>query len=352
MSRAAAFRGQPLLLLGGLLAGWACLRIGMVQASWSQPLPAAAVQISELFRHTASEGAKLPFANLQRSQQARHFGTPSASASTFRLRMRSSSFPPAINEPGSKPGPTAIDLPVPPPGGVPGAAPSLAAAGPARSPIRPARWSADGWVMLRGDGAAPVIAPGPSYGRSQAGAVLRYDLAPGSKRRPQVYLRASEAIGGARERQLAAGLSLRPLPGVPVRIAAEARVIETAFGTSLDPAAYAVSELPPVDLPMGMRAELYLQGGYVAGQYATLFVDGQVRVEKPVSRVGPAEVSVGAGAWGGAQEDSARLDIGPSAAATFPLGEAYGRLAVDYRFRIAGDAAPASGPALTLSAGF
>jgi hypothetical protein len=67
---------------------------------------------------------------------------------------------------------------------------------------------------------------------------------------------------------------------------------------------------------------------------------------------GEAEVSAGAGVWGGAQKGAARLDIGPTAAASFRLGESRGRVAADYRFRVAGEAEPRSGPALTLSAGF
>ena len=40
-------------------------------------------------------------------------------------------------------------------------------------------------------------------------------------------------------------------------------------------------------------------------------------------------------------------DVGPTAAVTFRLGDARGRVAADYRFRVAGDAEPSSGPALT-----
>jgi hypothetical protein len=36
----------------------------------------------------------------------------------------------------------------------------------------------------------------------------------------------------------------------------------------------------------------------------------------------------------------------------FGNGAVHSRLSLDYRFRVAGDAVPASGPALTLSAGF
>ena len=118
----------------------------------------------------------------------------------------------------------------------------------------------------------------------------------------------------------------------------------------------AVTEFPPVSLPLGTRGEAYVQGGYVGGRSATAFVDGQARVERPVVRSGEAEVTAGVGAWGGAQKGAARLDIGPTAAVSFRLGPrsfgARGRVAADYRIRVAGDAEPASGPALTLSAGF
>src|SRR5690606_21417691 len=107
-----------------------------------------------------------------------------------------------------------------------------------------------------------------------------------------------------------------------------------------------------VGLPLGARGELYLQGGYVGGEFATAFVDGQARIERPLGRLGETELTAGAGAWGGAQKGAARLDIGPSAALTFRLGDGRGRVAADYRFRVVGEAEPASGPALTLSAGF
>ena len=61
---------------------------------------------------------------------------------------------------------------------------------------------------------------------------------------------------------------------------------------------------------------------------------------------------LGAGAWAGGQEGATRLDLGPRASLRLRLGETASRLALDWRFRVAGEARPASGPALTLSAGF
>jgi hypothetical protein len=78
-----------------------------------------------------------------------------------------------------------------------------------------------------------------------------------------------------------------------------------------------------------------------------------VRVDRQVVPIGEnAELRVGGALSGGAQKHAERLDVGPSAVVSFRLGEANSRLALDYRFRVAGDAEPRSGPALTFSAGF
>ncbi|MEO5707284.1 MAG: hypothetical protein ABIT10_07055 [Alteraurantiacibacter sp.] len=228
-----------------------------------------------------------------------------------------------------------------------------AASAPAR---RASRWTADGWLLWRDDTTTPLASGRPSYGRSQVGAVARYNLAPASGHRPQAYLRAAAALQGDREEEVALGLSARPSGAVPLRVAAELRVSQRdsrfAGGTQVRPAVYAVTELAPQSLPLGATAEAYAQAGYVSGEGHTAFVDGQVRVDRSVVRRDDFDLRAGGGAWGGAQRGSARLDVGPSAAVTFRLGEARGRLAADYRFRVAGDAQPASGPALTLSAGF
>ena len=215
------------------------------------------------------------------------------------------------------------------------------------------RWSGDGWLLLRTDGNGP-LAPGvPSYGRSQAGAVVRYQLAPSGGHRPLAYARVTRALTGPAESELAAGLAARPLARVPLSVAAEVRVFDGPFGREVRPAAFAVTELPAARLPLGLRAEAYAQAGYVGGRYATAFVDGQARIDRRVARLGQqAEVRAGAGVWGGAQKHAARLDIGPSATASFRLGPTRSRVAVDYRVRVAGEAEPKSGPALTISAGF
>ena len=47
-----------------------------------------------------------------------------------------------------------------------------------------------------------------------------------------------------------------------------------------------------------------------------------------------------------------RLDVGPSARAWVPAGPARFRIDASWRFRVAGDAPPGNGPAVTLSTSF
>jgi hypothetical protein len=217
------------------------------------------------------------------------------------------------------------------------------------------RWSADGWVLVRPSGGVVLangIAPA-SYGASQVGAVLRYRLGAAAGTRPAVYVRASAAVGPRHEREIAAGVSLRPIIRVPVRVGSEVRLIDTGERSRVRPAIVAITELPPLGLPLGWRGEVYGQAGYVGGEAATAFADGQIRADRGVARIAGSELRIGGGLWGGAQRGAARLDAGPSATLGLALGtQTNARLALDWRVRLAGDAAPGSGPALTLSAGF
>lgn len=227
--------------------------------------------------------------------------------------------------------------------------------------VAQSRWSVDGWLLLRpggnafnapGAGLPGTVVPAGFYGGSQGGLVLRYFLAPGNRFNPVLYLRGSSGIERPRGEELAAGVSLRPVAGLPLRLMAEGRVTQTTTGTIVRPTAALVSELPAVRLPLGSRAEAYVQAGYVGGRGATAFVDGQARLEQPLIRASGFALRAGGGVWGGAQRGASRLDIGPTATLAFRLGPVGTRVSADYRWRVAGNAEPGSGPVLTLSAGF
>ena len=226
-------------------------------------------------------------------------------------------------------------------------------------PRRPAsatpadRWSLDGWLFLR-SGERSLAAGGPnapSYGGSQVGAVLQFRLAPSSRFDPKAYARSATARGG-KEADVAAGLSARPVGGLPVRAHAELRVSRSDERVELRPAAFVTAGFDRENLPLGLTARGYGQAGYVGGTHATAFADGSLVVERPLATFDLGKLGIGAGAWGGAQKGAQRVDIGPSASFALMIGDAPARLSADYRLRVAGDAEPKNGAALTLSTSF
>ena len=224
-----------------------------------------------------------------------------------------------------------------------------------RKPLASKRWSADSWLMLRRRGAASLAtgAAPATYGASQFGAVLRYRLAKSSSHKPAAYARVTASLGRIAEKEAAFGVSARPLVSVPVVAAVELRASDQPGGRQIRPAAMVVTEIRPIDLPYGTRAEFYGQAGYVGGTYATAFADGQLRIDTKLADLGKAELRVGAGSWAGVQKGASRVDVGPTATMGIPISNgASARLGVDWRVRVTGNAEPESGPAITLSAGF
>jgi hypothetical protein len=366
-ARRAPARGGPLLMLALLLGGWSAARV----LWWEHPFvpDTGAIGIPVAMRRPAAAWDAFAPPLTPRETWP---GITGAGNPPRERRERRDVFAPARSTPrapaaaGGPPNAAAAGLrppePAPPP--APASAPFLpppasATAIPAPSPARPGRWSLDAWAFWRqGSDAAPVSQGRvPIYGASQAGAVLQYRLAPSSPRDPRLYARAYRALVRRGESEVAAGASLRPLPRVPVRVAGELRYTDAAFFEDLRPAAYAVTEVPPLLLPLGARLEAYGQAGWVGGRGATPFADGFAAITREVpktARLGDTalRVSLGLAAWGGAQRDAERLDMGPTLRLDTRIGEVPARLTVDWRARVAGDASPGSGVAATLSAGF
>ncbi len=232
----------------------------------------------------------------------------------------------------------------------------------ARSQQRPSkaeRWSLDAWIFGRDGAANPRVAPGPApvYGASQMGGILRFHAAPSRWSAPQAYVRATRSLVDQPESEAAAGVSARLIKNLPIRLAAELRAIDNPFGTDIRPAAYAISEVPPLSLPLDLSGELYAAGGYVGGDADTFFADGQTTITRKVAnfdlqKADDLRVSVGAGAWGGAQRGVHRLDVGPTLRLDMAIGEMPARVSIDYRERVGGDATPVSGLAATVSTRF
>lgn len=247
------------------------------------------------------------------------------------------------------------------------ARPPFSAQLPAAQQASTNRWMLDAYGFYRQGSSALSIAQGPRpiYGASQLAANLQWRARPSSSHDPRLYARAYHALVPGGESEIAAGVSARPIGSIPVRLFGEARVTRNpaitdegiTARTSVRPAAYAVTELPPQKLPMGFALEAYGAGGYVAGNASTYFLDGQAAVTRPVTQIGlpgsnSAKVSLGAGVWGGAQKGVSRVDIGPTLRFDVNIGEIPARVSVDYREQVAGDADPESGVAATVSTRF
>lgn len=365
-------RGQPLWALGGVLVCWIALRAALFESSTVHP---------HIVRETAAEMIPLARSPVTRPIAPIQPGDPQAGGPNAAQPTFAPAAGPVVL--GSR-APSLLDPP-PAPSMAPdraqraaghnllwmaamGAIPLLPEVAAALSGTQPApasgrvpgtrqrtgRWSADAWLVWRPGSRAlePVGLVTPVYGASQAGAVLRYDLAPASRGRTSAYIRAVGGLEGRPEQDFAAGLALRPLSGLPVTAHGELRLSRRESGTTLRPAAFLSGGVDDAPLAAGITARGYAQAGYVGGREATAFADGNLIAEKPVWRARDSVLTTGAGVWGGAQRGAARLDLGPTASLRFRLGATAARLSADYRLRVAGNAEPSSGAALTLSAGF
>ncbi len=204
------------------------------------------------------------------------------------------------------------------------------------------RLSMSAWAMTRREAGSPSLATNGQLGGSQAGARLlwRFD------RRLAASLRSSAPINGVqRSAELAAGLRYQPFARIPIALTAERR---QSFGPDKGRSAFALfAEGGVYDRPIvaGFNLDAYLQAGVVGIRDQAMFVDGSATLTRPVWR----QFSAGFGMWGGAQPGLMRLDAGPRA--SMRIGRSM-RVHLDYRHRFLGQAAPGSGPVVTLAGDF
>lgn len=329
----------PLRFLLAVLAVWVGVRAAILLPDWTGdigPAPAAARQ-----RPTAMAA---PVATVRggAAPQRGEPGVLAAQLPAIRARVPALAGPPEQQREASPLLRLAFTLPVARDGTKVRLAAAQWVAFSAQPPrLERSRWSASGWILLRDEGGDAALAPGGTLGGSQIGARVAY--APGGSvaLSGRAYLPLRHPAGA----ELAAGIDWRPVPALPVNLLAERRQRLGRDGRS----AFALTLYGGAgrSLTPRTRLDLYGQAGIVGLRSRDLFVDGAARLSR---RVGPLEI--GAGAWGAAQPGASRLDAGPSLSWRLPVRDANLRLQADWRFRVAGDAAPGSGPALTLAADF
>jgi len=208
------------------------------------------------------------------------------------------------------------------------------------------RWSGDAYVLFRDAGTGSAAAT-PVLGGGQSGASLSYALDPLAQRPFDIIGRVYAAhdrrgVADVATAQAALGVRWRPLPGVS--IAAE-RLIGIGEATSAD---------WNLRLSAGGQRRIgrivfdgYAEAG--ARGNGDTYAGGQIYAALPLGALGPARVTAGPGSWGSAQSGFttvSRVDIGGGIAARLPSGL---EARADWRWRVAGNAQPGSGPAVTIS---
>ena len=199
--------------------------------------------------------------------------------------------------------------------------------------------------MLIRDGGGAALAPGGLLGGNQAGFRLFYE--PG---RHGVFAtaRVSAPLSSVSGKEVAIGAGIRSHNAgliVEQRLALDS-------GQPSDLAAIAYGGVYEVPVAAGFNLDAYAQAGIVGVRRKALFIDGAARLERAVAEGPGWRLGIGAGAWGGAQPGVARLDAGPQVVARIAANKNTIRIGGEWRFRIAGNASPASGPALTMGFDF
>lgn len=213
-------------------------------------------------------------------------------------------------------------------------------------PLRhsPLRLTGSAWLLARGGSNGTLS--GGQLGGSQAGVRIAYAI--GEARRLALTARLSAPISG-RGKEAALGVEWKPTR-LPIRIIAEQRfVLDDGRG---GPTIGAIGGFGPRPIAAGFDLETYGQAGAIARDGIEGFVDVASRITRPVVKVGGMRFDLGAGAWGSAQRSAARFDVGPSVGIVVPIDRRTIRLNLDWRQRVAGNARPGSGPALSIGSDF
>lgn len=227
-------------------------------------------------------------------------------------------------------------------GPMPGIIPPPFAPPPLATP--PARLAGSAWLLARGGAGGTLL--GGQLGASQAGVRLTYAL--GDARRIALSARVATPLRG-RGAEAAAGLDWQPT-SMPLHLLAEERF--SLDGGRGGPTLLVIGGVNPTEVAAGFRLEAYGEAGAIKRDGVEAFGDGAARLTHRMASRGLARLDLGAGVWGAGQRGVRRLDIGPTVGAVLPVAGRALRITADWRARIAGNASPGSGPALSIGTDF
>lgn len=195
-----------------------------------------------------------------------------------------------------------------------------------------------------------LVSAAPQYGGGQSGVIATYRLVGGVRRNVSLLGRVSLAHGAQEAPEFSTGLRIKPLSNIPVTLSAEHRLLANQKDVT---ALYAAGSIEDIKLPAQFMAQSYAQAGIILGRQSNQFYDAGMRIDRAVIKTAIGQINVGIGGWTGGQRGGGRLDIGPALRAEVTVGSMPRiNITADWRFRVAGNAKPDSGPAITISTGF
>jgi hypothetical protein len=225
------------------------------------------------------------------------------------------------------------------------------------SPVEPRRQMShvSAFLFLRpGSRAAAspaIIAANPLLGGSQAGFSYRRRFNGDAPVQWGAIARIQSAIDPQSDARLSLGLYAQPLRRVPIFLGAEARVgLDQSAADDLLLHGNGGTSLRVGN--RGGRIDIYGQAGAAIGAQTTLFADAQTQFSQPLITIAGEDVRLGAALNAGAQGTSWRVDAGPQVQWRLPFANPPLDLRLAWRERLAGNAVPATGLAITLSSDF
>jgi len=229
------------------------------------------------------------------------------------------------------------------------AAPNAAAWSAARRALT-RRWSGSAYVFERPAGSAN---PGalPLLGGGQSGAALAFTPDPLARRPFSLTARATTATTtGTDGAEAAFGIGWRVRRGISLnaeRLVAIGRGGRNAWTARLSGGGQVQVRRVAVDG--------YAEAGVVSGSVATGYAAAQARAGYPFAVTPMLTLSPGGGVWSSIERGRTtidRVDAGPGVRLHWSRARLPVDVSVDYRFKVAGNAAPGSGVAVTLGTGF
>lgn len=179
------------------------------------------------------------------------------------------------------------------------------------------------------------------------GARLDYRLGEGVS----LYGRVSRALTGLSSEEAALGLAWRA-GNLPFSVLAERRQ-RIGPGGRNGFALLVAGGLNPREVAPRVELDGYVQAGIIGLPGRDAFIDGKSSIGYRLRSASSGfDVTLGGAVSGSAQPGVERLDVGPELRVRVPIGPASLRLSAEYRARIAGQARPSSGPAITLVSDF